>query len=80
MQQISLKLRIQAVYLKRDNLFINKEDERHETPSDAASDSSILFLLACKPWTIQTITMWSKLFNSMIYCKWIIRGTATLDY
>ena len=34
--------------LKRDNLFIHKEDESHETPSDTTAALYILLLLAYK--------------------------------
>ena len=46
MQQIGLKLRVELISFKRYNVFIKEEDERHESPSDTAADSFILFLFA----------------------------------
>ena len=66
--------------LKRDNLFIHKEDKRHENPSYTAVASSILFLLTCEPCTSQSLKMRLQQLNFIIYYGWIIRATTTIDY
>ena len=60
-----MKWRTEVTLMKMENLFINKEDESHETPPDTAAASSILFLLSCKPWNIQDMTVWSRQFNDV---------------
>ena len=60
MQQRGTKRRTEVTSVKTNNLFIRKEDEGQKIPPNAAAVLSILFLLACKPWIIQSMTMWSQ--------------------
>ena len=68
------------ISLKRENLFIHKEEKRHETPPDAVVDLSILLLLNCKPWTIKAMTAWLRQFNAVTYYRWTLGATTIPDY
>ena len=51
--------------MKRENLFINKEEKMHKNFPDAVSDSSIMLLLAFNLCTIQTMTILWRQFNNL---------------
>ena len=74
-----MKLRIEATLVKSDNLFIHTEYERHEKSLNAAAASSIMFLLVCKPWTIQAMKMQSRKFSAVTYYIWKLGATTILD-
>ena len=56
-QQRGLTQRTEAILVKRENLFIHKEGENYETPSDEVVALSVLFILADNPWAIQAINI-----------------------
>ena len=74
------KLGIEGTWFKRDNLIIHEEENIHEIPSGTAASLSIIFHLTCKPCTIQSMTLWLQLFNSVIYHRLVLGDTATLYY
>ena len=49
--------------LKGTTYLFKKKKKNHKTPPDTVAASSILFLHACKTWTIQHIKMKSQQFN-----------------
>ena len=65
--------------LKRDNLFIHKEEKMHENRPDTVVYLYILFLLDCKTYNIQAMTMWPRKFNAVPYYIWNLGATIIID-
>ena len=51
-----------------------------KTPTYAVATSYVMFFFSGKNLDIQAMTMWLQQFNHVIYYKWILGDTATLDY
>ena len=73
----------QSTYMtlvKRDHLFINKEEERQKTIPDAAVALFIILLLYYKPCNIQDMIVWLQQFSAGIYQRWALGATTTPYY
>ena len=78
-QQRGLTQRTEAILVKRENLFIHKEGENYETPSDEVVALSVLFILYGKSLATQAMKMWLKRLNDVPYYRRTI-DAATILY